>query len=136
MTPKKRISVITSGIITFIASIICSIVCIIVLIVSIYDGDGDEFFASVGLLIVSLIILFYVKQTNFGSKIIDESDLKQIIYEKKKLKEQIEIAELKNKLNPEICRVVFKDNGFKDSAVKTNVMQKLKQHNIEEVRSI
>lgn len=99
MTPKKRISVITSGIITFIASIICSIVCIIVLIVSIYDGDGDEFFASVGLLIVSLIILFYVKQTNFGSKIIDESDLKQIIYEKKKLKEQIEIAELKNKLN-------------------------------------
>lgn len=46
------------------------------------------------------------------------------------------IAELKNKLNPEICRVVFKDNGFKDSAQKTNVMQKLKQHNIEEVRSI
>lgn len=46
------------------------------------------------------------------------------------------VAELKNKLNPEICRVVFKDNGFKDSAVKTNVMQKLKQHNIEEVRSI
>ena len=46
------------------------------------------------------------------------------------------IAELKNELKPEICRVVFKDNGFKDSAVKTNVMQKLKQHNIEEVRSI
>ncbi|WP_400077124.1 site-specific DNA-methyltransferase [Winogradskyella sp. R77965] len=46
------------------------------------------------------------------------------------------IAELKNKLNPEICRVVFKDNGFKDSAEKTNVLQKLKQHNIEEVRSI
>ncbi|QNM84913.1 site-specific DNA-methyltransferase [Polaribacter pectinis] len=46
------------------------------------------------------------------------------------------IAELKKELNPEICRVVFKDNGFKDSAEKTNVMQKLKQHNIEEVRSI
>ena len=46
------------------------------------------------------------------------------------------IAELKNELKPEICRVVFKDNGFKDSSVKTNVMQKLKQHNIEEVRSI
>jgi len=42
----------------------------------------------------------------------------------------------KMKLNPEICRVVFKDNGFKDSAEKTNVMQKLMQHNIDEVRSI
>jgi adenine-specific DNA-methyltransferase len=46
------------------------------------------------------------------------------------------IAELKKELNPEICRVVFKDNGFEDSAEKTNVMQKLKQHSIEEVRSI
>ena len=46
------------------------------------------------------------------------------------------IAKLKNELNPEICRVVFKDNGFKDSAEKTNVMQKLMQHNIDEVRSI
>ncbi|MFV0249308.1 MAG: site-specific DNA-methyltransferase, partial [Tenacibaculum sp.] len=46
------------------------------------------------------------------------------------------IAELKNKLKPEVCRVVFKDNGFKDSEQKTNVMQALKQHNIKEVRSI
>jgi adenine-specific DNA-methyltransferase len=46
------------------------------------------------------------------------------------------IAKLKEELQPETCRVVFKDNGFTDSAEKTNVMQKLKQHQIEEVRSI
>jgi adenine-specific DNA-methyltransferase len=46
------------------------------------------------------------------------------------------IAKLKEELQPETCRVVFKDNGFADSAEKTNVMQKLKQHQIEEVRSI
>ena len=46
------------------------------------------------------------------------------------------ITKLKEELQPETCRVVFKDNGFSDSAKKTNVMQKLKQHQIEEVRSI
>ncbi|MGY6648039.1 site-specific DNA-methyltransferase [Wenyingzhuangia sp. IMCC45574] len=46
------------------------------------------------------------------------------------------IAELKEELQPETCRVVFKDNGFANSADKTNVLQKLKQHQIEEVRSI
>ncbi|MBL4746672.1 MAG: site-specific DNA-methyltransferase [Flavobacteriaceae bacterium] len=46
------------------------------------------------------------------------------------------IASLKEKLDPAMCRVVFKDNGFADSAIKTNVMQKLKQHGITEVRSI
>lgn len=46
------------------------------------------------------------------------------------------IAQIKEEQKPEFCRVVFKDNGFANSAIKTNVLQKLKQHQIEEVRSI
>ncbi|KQC09585.1 MAG: hypothetical protein APR54_03605 [Candidatus Cloacimonas sp. SDB] len=46
------------------------------------------------------------------------------------------IGKLKEELNPETCRVVFKDNGFKDDVVKTNAMQIMKRYGIEEVRSI
>lgn len=47
-----------------------------------------------------------------------------------------EIAKLKEELNPEISRVVFSDTGFKDDVVKTNTVQILKQHGIEDVKSI
>ena len=46
------------------------------------------------------------------------------------------IAKLKDELNPEIMRVVFKDSGFKDDVVKTNVVQILKQAGIVDVRSL
>lgn len=46
------------------------------------------------------------------------------------------IAKLKEKLNPEIMRVVFKDSGFADDVVKTNAVQILKQAGIEDVRSL
>lgn len=46
------------------------------------------------------------------------------------------IVELKEKLEPEICRVVFKDNGFETDSVKTNAVQILKRNNIKEVISI
>lgn len=46
------------------------------------------------------------------------------------------IARLKDELNPEIMRVVFKDTGFKDCVVKTNAVQILKQAGIEDVRSL
>jgi len=46
------------------------------------------------------------------------------------------IAKLKNELNPEIMRVVFKDSGFKDDVVKTNAVQILKQAGINDVRSL
>ena len=46
------------------------------------------------------------------------------------------IAKLKEKLNPEIMRVVFKDSGFADDVVKTNAIQILKQAGIEDVRSL
>jgi len=46
------------------------------------------------------------------------------------------IAKLKDELNPEIMRVVFKDSGFKDDVVKTNAVQILKQANILDVRSL
>ena len=46
------------------------------------------------------------------------------------------IVKLKDELNPEIMRVVFKDFGFKDDVVKTNAVQMLKQAGINDVRSL
>lgn len=46
------------------------------------------------------------------------------------------IGKLKEELEPEICRVVFMDNGFKSDSVKTNAIQILKRYNIEDVKSI
>lgn len=46
------------------------------------------------------------------------------------------IAKLKDELNPEIMRVVFKDSGFADDVVKTNAVQILKQAGIIDVRSL
>ena len=46
------------------------------------------------------------------------------------------MAKLKEELNPEIMRVVFKDSGFKDDVVKTNAVQILKQAGIVDVKSI
>ncbi|WP_321495215.1 site-specific DNA-methyltransferase [uncultured Desulfobacter sp.] len=46
------------------------------------------------------------------------------------------IAKLKDELNPEIMRVVFKDSGLKDDVVKTNAVQILKQAGIVDVRSL
>jgi len=46
------------------------------------------------------------------------------------------IAKLKDELNPELMRVVFKDAGFADDVVKTNAVQILKQAGIEDVRSL
>ncbi len=46
------------------------------------------------------------------------------------------IAQMKDKLNPEIMRVVFKDSGFKDDVVKINAVQILKQVDIVDVKSL
>lgn len=46
------------------------------------------------------------------------------------------IGKLKEQLNPDICRVVFMDNGFISDSVKTNAVQILKRYNIEDVKSI
>jgi len=46
------------------------------------------------------------------------------------------IAKLKEELAPEVSRVVFSDAGFKDDVVKTNTVQILKQHGINDVKSI
>jgi adenine-specific DNA-methyltransferase len=46
------------------------------------------------------------------------------------------IGKLKQELDPEIMRVVFKDSGFKDDVVKTNAIQILKRYNIEDVKSL
>jgi len=46
------------------------------------------------------------------------------------------IAALKQELQPEIMRVVFKDAGFKDDVVKTNTVQILKQAEIEDIKSL
>ncbi|MBW9258592.1 MAG: site-specific DNA-methyltransferase [Candidatus Thiodiazotropha sp. (ex. Lucinisca nassula)] len=46
------------------------------------------------------------------------------------------IGKLKEELQPEVMRVVFKDAGFADDVVKTNAVQVLKQFGIGDVRSI
>lgn len=46
------------------------------------------------------------------------------------------IAKLKDELQPEVMRIVFKDNGFKDDVVKTNAVQILGQSGIEDVKSL
>jgi adenine-specific DNA-methyltransferase len=46
------------------------------------------------------------------------------------------IGKLKEKLQPETCRVVFMDNGFDTDSVKTNAIQILKRYDIEDVKSI
>ncbi|GAB4310752.1 MAG: site-specific DNA-methyltransferase [Methanobacteriaceae archaeon] len=47
-----------------------------------------------------------------------------------------EIIKLKNKLSPEVMRVVFKDNGFASDSDKTNIKETLKTNGIEEFVTI
>ena len=46
------------------------------------------------------------------------------------------IGAWKETLNPEVCRVVFKDSGFKSDADKSNAVQTLKRFGITEIKSI
>lgn len=46
------------------------------------------------------------------------------------------IGRLKEELDPEVMRVVFKDSGFQDDVVKTNAIQILKKYNITDVKSL
>ncbi len=47
-----------------------------------------------------------------------------------------EIAKLRDELQPEVCRVVFRDNGFKNDMIKTNVKENLKVNYFDEIVSI
>jgi adenine-specific DNA-methyltransferase len=47
-----------------------------------------------------------------------------------------EIVRLKGELDPEIMRVVFKDNGFEDDSAKTNTREILRTNGIDEIVSI
>lgn len=46
------------------------------------------------------------------------------------------IAALRDELQPERMRIVFKDSGFKDDVAKTNAVQILQQRGIEDIRSL
>ncbi|MDA3950485.1 MAG: site-specific DNA-methyltransferase [Spirochaeta sp.] len=46
------------------------------------------------------------------------------------------IVSIRDEIQPEVIRVVFKDSGFKDDVAKTNVVQVLKQVGIEDVKSL
>ena len=46
------------------------------------------------------------------------------------------IVEVKKELSPEVCRIVFRDNGFANDSVKTNAIQILRRNNIKEIMSI
>ncbi len=45
------------------------------------------------------------------------------------------ICTLKTELSPEIMRVVFSDNGFRDDVIKTNAIATLKRAGIEDIKS-
>jgi adenine-specific DNA-methyltransferase len=47
-----------------------------------------------------------------------------------------EIVKLKAELSPEVMRVVFKDNGFKDDSSKTNAKEILRTNGVDEIVSI
>lgn len=47
-----------------------------------------------------------------------------------------EITKLRDELQPEVCRVVFRDNGFKNDDIKTNVKENLKINHFDEIVSI
>jgi len=47
-----------------------------------------------------------------------------------------EIVRLKAELSPEVMRVVFKDNGFKDDSAKTNTREILRTNGVDEIVSI
>ncbi len=46
------------------------------------------------------------------------------------------IGKRKEELNPTTCRVLFRDNGFKDDVAKTNSIQILKRYGINEINSL
>lgn len=46
------------------------------------------------------------------------------------------IVELKNELNPEVMRAVFRDTGFKDDSAKTNTKEILRTNGVDEIVSI
>ena len=46
------------------------------------------------------------------------------------------VGALHDALEPVVCRVVFRDAGFADDATKTNAVQILKRHGIEDVKSL
>jgi adenine-specific DNA-methyltransferase len=47
-----------------------------------------------------------------------------------------EIVKLYKELAPEVVRVILKDSGFKNDVDKTNVVQILKQADIQHIRSL
>lgn len=47
-----------------------------------------------------------------------------------------EIGKIKEELQPEVMRVVFKDDSFADDVVKTNALQTLKRFGIDDVKSL
>lgn len=46
------------------------------------------------------------------------------------------IVKLKNDINPEVTRAIFKDKGFSNDSVKTNAILTLKRNGIEEIMSV
>jgi uncharacterized membrane protein (DUF106 family) len=98
MESKKGNGITILGKIIFIISIIAAISMIYVFVKEFYRNyfRTEGISIIICLFVLSVLIGFYVKLTNFG--IINETELKKSTNEKKELKEQIEIAELKIKL--------------------------------------
>lgn len=98
MKNNHKIALITSGVILFIFSLICIISSIAFIFFNNLherNTDPEEYFFCFIIIFIAIIILFYIKSTNFG---IQKNELEKTREEKEKLKELIEINELKKKL--------------------------------------
>lgn len=97
MKRKKRITVMVLGIITLIIALTYAGGIIYELIIrsSRDSSDPEKILELLGLFIIPIIVVLYVIFTNFG---IRKDELQKNIYEKKKLQEELEIAQLKEKL--------------------------------------
>ena len=98
MESKKGNGITILGKIIFIISIIAAISMIYVFVKEFYRNyfRTEGISIIICLFVLSVLVGVYVKLTNFG--IINETELQKSTDEKKELKEQIEIAELKIKL--------------------------------------
>ncbi len=95
MKPISNIALITSGVITFLLAIGMIAFMLYLIIFENPNTDISNVFA-ISTIILSTIIALYVKYTNFG---VQKSELQKTIEEKEKLKELVEISELKKKLS-------------------------------------
>ena len=99
MKQKLNLALITIGVIIFLLGIFGACVSIFQLISLLTSENeyirGQYYMEVLVVLLISSILMFYVKKTNFG---INKSEVEKAVEEREKLKIELEIQELKDKI--------------------------------------